>query len=274
MHANRNEDHLTVHAEYAALLRAHGLDSLEAIFAYSGGERLDKPGLAAWRSRFRITLPGGGSSTTLYLKRFDNPPRSERRAVRRAGSGAWSLAGNEWTWIERLTESGVACVQAAGFGEQLAGGRETRSALVTVAAPGRSLESWFRDWTAADRVTIRGLIPATAALAAKLHQSGYVHRDLYASHVFFDPTQSMERGLCLIDLQRVMRPTWRFSRWAVKDLASLNYSAPAVLVSRGDRVRWLRCYLGVARLGAEGKRLAYRVVGKSLAIARRDRRKV
>ena len=125
----------------------------------------------------------------------------------------------------------------------------------------------------ADRLTIQRLITATAALISRLHRQGYIHRDLYLSHVFYDPSSPMERSLRLIDLQRVIRPRWRFRRWIVKDLASLNFSTPSRLVSRTDRVRWLRRYLGIEKLDASARRLVYRIVGKTQRIAERERAK-
>ncbi len=39
---------------YESLLRANGLDSLEALISCSKGERLSKPGLETWRQRWRL----------------------------------------------------------------------------------------------------------------------------------------------------------------------------------------------------------------------------
>lgn len=264
---------LIVDPAFAELLHRAGLDSLDALFAYQGGQSLSKPGLDPWRTRMRVTLRDAGAEHTLYLKRFDHPPRRASREARRSGSGAASLAGNEWTWIERLTAAGIPCLQGVAFGEQLHRRREVHSAIVTAPSPGRSLETWCKEWTIADRAKIRSLIPQAAALSAKLHAAGFIHRDFYLSHLFFDPARPIERSLCLIDLARVIRPTWRMRRWIVKDLAALNHSAPAPLVTRADRVRWLRAYLGVPRLGSDGKALAYRVIGKSARVAARDGRK-
>jgi len=258
---------LLVDPRFVAVLRRSGLDSLDAVFAYSEGQLLDKPTLDPWRKRIRFVLSDGESESTYFLKRFDHPPSGARRAIRRSGSGARSLAGNEWTWIARLAGEGIPCLQAAAFGEETRRGREVRSAILTVQVPGLSLESWCKQWSAADRATIRTVISAAARLVAKLHGAGFIHRDLYLSHLFFDPRRSVDEALCLIDLQRVVRPRWRLRRWVIKDLAALNYSAPASLVSRADRVRWLRVYLGGKRLGAAGKRLAYRVIGKTQSIA-------
>ena len=264
---------LTVDPAYADWLRQIGLDSLEALFAWRDGESLNKPGLDRWRTRMRVIVRDQGAERILYLKRFDHPHYRARCAARRSGSGAGSLAGNEWAWIERLLAAGIPCLRAVAFGEHVRRGRELRSAIITAPVPGKSLESWCAMWTLDDRDVLRSLIPATAALLAELHAAGFIHRDLYLSHLYFDPQRPIEDSLRLIDLARVIRPWCRMRRWVVKDLAALNYSAPTTLITRADRVRWLRAYLNTPRLGADGKSLAYRVLGKSSSIARRDARK-
>ena len=77
-----------------------------------------------------------------------------------------------------------------------------------------------------------------AGLVGRLHRSGFVHRDLYLSHIFFD-------GLSfrLIDLQRAFRPRWRRRRWLIKDLAALHFSTPAEQVGRWERLRFLCWYV-------------------------------
>ncbi|MEK7755997.1 MAG: lipopolysaccharide kinase InaA family protein [Planctomycetota bacterium] len=264
---------LVISEGFETLLRANGWTSLDALLSCSNGERLDKPGLDSWRQRWRLTLDDHGTPRMFYLKRFLGPPRWAIRAMRSSGGGASSLAGNEWEWIRRITEDGIPCVQAVAFGEDLACSHELRSAILTAGVPGQSLERWVIQWHDADRFTIQQLIMTTAALISRLHRQGYIHRDLYLSHVFYDPSSPMERSLRLIDLQRVIRPRWRFRRWMVKDLASLNFSTPSRLVSRTDRVRWLRRYLGIEKLDASARRLVYRVVGKTQRIAERERAK-
>jgi hypothetical protein len=261
---------LTVAAAYEALLRTHGLDSLDALFAYASGQRLDKLGLDPWRERLRLTLREGEGERVFYLKRFLHPPRAARRAMRRSGTGAPSLAGNEWAWIQRLTADGIPCVEAVAHGEEVRRGREVRSAILTAEAPGRSLERWVREWGEADRPVVRRLVPATASLISRLHGCGYIHRDLYLSHVFFDPSQPIDGSLRLIDLQRVIQPQCCVQRWVVKDLASLNFSTPSSLVSRSDRLRWLRLYLQVEKLDGAARRLVHRIIGKTQRIARHE----
>ena len=78
--------------------------------------------------------------------------------------------------------------------------------------------------------------------------------------------------LHVIDLQRVRRGRGgRLGRrWIVKDLASLDYSAPAGIVTRTDKVRFLRRYLGVGRLDAAARGLIADVAAKTARIARQD----
>ena len=303
---------LIVAPGYEQLLRGNGLDSLDALFSTNRGELLSKPGLAGWCERIRLTLaPDGepgrdsrsrkpqaplpplpskgkvalpsegkgalgrgarGEGQTLYLKRFSDPPASVRRQVRRSGTGAASVAAMEWTWARRLAGDRIPCVKPVAYGEELNRGRERRSAILLASVPGASLEDWVERAIRSDRRSIRGVLAPLATLVARLHGCGYFHRDLYLSHVFFDP-DSPDQPLHLIDLQRVVAPhRWR-RRWVVKDLAALNMSAPIGLVSAADRIRWLKHYLGVSKLDAAAKCLAYRVVGKTSSIARHERRR-
>jgi heptose I phosphotransferase len=259
---------LTIADGYQSLLATKGLNTLDALFT-AKGEILGKPGLASWRKRLRVTLEDGGGARTFYLKRFCDPPASARREVARSGCVARSVAGMEWTWMLRLMQDGIPCVEPVAFGEQIDGRRESRSAILTAAVAGKSLEAWVAESGPGDSATVGELIDPLAALIARLHDRGYVHRDLYLSHVFYDPGSPPATALRLIDLQRVFRPRWRMRRWIIKDLASLNYSTPSRLVSTKARVRWLRRYLEVTRLDGPARALLYRIVGKTQWIARR-----
>lgn len=257
--------------EFEPLLRAHGLDSLDGLFADDLGERLDKPGLASWRQRRRVSLPGEDGTRTFFVKRFENPPANARRLVHAAR--ARTVAGLEWSWMQRLQEDGIACAYAVALGEEFEGRREARSVLVSEGVAGESLERWMSRWQELGKAKAREVSLAVARLVSKLHCKGYVHRDLYLCHIFYDCNSEVDESLRLIDLQRVLRPRWRRNRWVVKDLASLNYSTPRDCLSRTGRLRWLLVYLGRRKLGAAGRRLACRVAGKTERIARRELRK-
>jgi len=269
---------LCVAAEYADLLREHGWDSLDGLFRVRDAESLSKPGLGGWRERLRLALTIGGERRVLYLKRFTQPPLRIQREVRRAGALACSVAGLEWAWARRLAADHLPAVRAVAFGETLRGRREVRSAILLEEAPGQSLERWCAEQKPCAppelRLVTRSILDESATLVARFHSLGYVHRDLYLSHVFFDGGAGMGRRLRLIDLQRILRPKWRRLRWIIKDLAALHFSTPSRLVTRSDRLRWLTRYLREANLDIGLRPLMYRIEGKSAAMARHARRRL
>jgi hypothetical protein len=269
---------LRITESHESFLREHHLDSVEALFDPGLGTPLGKPGLDAWRERVRLTCCTSDGPKTFYLKRFRAPPVSARRLARRAGVSANTLAGLEWACMRRLAADGIPTARPIALAEEISGRREDRSAILIESVPGRSLEQWAQTWTSPGRTTaapadIRSLLPMTASLVSRFHARGYVHRDLYLAHIFYDPEAPPEESLHLIDLQRVMMPRWRRRRWIVKDIASLSYSTPTELVSRTDRLRWLKAYLGVRKLDAPAKRFARHVAAKSRRIGRHDHRR-
>ena len=148
---------------------------------------------------------------------------------------------------------------------------ERGSALLTEAVAGESLERWADGRsTRCPREMIRSL----AGYVRKFHECGYAHRDLYLCHIFIDESAGDASRFRMIDLHRVIRPVWRRGRWVVKDLAALDYSTPSQVAGVRDRVRFLKWYLGVGRLGAKGRRLFRRIAEKSARIGRHDRRRM
>ncbi len=275
---------------------ASGLDSLDAIFAATNDDSFSKPGLDPWRERLCVRIdharnpqPGeqraipiddslGAASgiRTVFVKRYTRPPRRACRQVLRARCGARSFAGLEWTWLRAFGEHGIAAAEPIAFGEELRGGIETRSAILIAPVPGASLESIVLRTRPGQSLNIRKVSPHLARLIARMHRCGFIHRDLYLAHVFYDSASWPENCLRLIDLQRVLRPRILLNRWIVKDLAALNYSTPTTAASSADRFRWLVEYLrgrtvSEAEVRRSARRLAYRIAGKTLQIARHDR---
>jgi len=258
---------LLVREGYRDALEARGLGTLDDLFAFAGGEHLTKASLPPWRQRIRFVLPEAG---TLYMKRYVSPPVGEQLGRMRAGVLTGSHARLEWQRIRGLEAAGIGCVRWAAFGEERSGCWERRSVLVTAAVPGESLEAYVA--RRPERVS-RWWLQELARFAARFHAAGWVHRDLYLCHVFFDPEDPGE-PFRLIDLARVIRPRWRRRRWRVKDLAALDYSTPAAVATRADRLRFLRAYLGERRLSRQGRRLARLVARKTRRIARHDARRL
>jgi hypothetical protein len=111
------------------------------------------------------------------------------------------------------------------------------------------------------------LVSQLAATARKLHGSGMYHQDFYLSHFYLGRGET----LYLIDLQRVGRRSRVPTRFRVKDLGQLNYSADFTGgISRTDRMRFFLEYLGKKRLEPADKKLARKVLAKTRRIARHD----
>ncbi len=264
---------LTVSAGYQGALVDAGLDSLEALMAVQG-DSLDKPGLDGWRQRVRLTLTVNGKEETYYLKRFTHPPRKIQREIRRCKMPTIStVAGLEWLRMWQLDGAGINGPKPIALGEVWEDGTELCSAVLMKSVAGQSLEAWCRQWNTKGPAQIGVLIDPLAELIRQFHKQGFVHRDLYLAHLFFDPTSPVYDAISMIDLQRIIEPDRHRTRWIVKDLASLNFSAPEPLVSRTSRLRWLRKYAGVRKLGRAERQLAYMVIGKTQQIARHDRRR-
>jgi hypothetical protein len=119
------------------------------------------------------------------------------------------------------------------------------------------------------------ILPATAAIASRLHASGLHHRDLYLNHFFVcvdEPT-----SLCLIDTARVRKiPRLFASRWIVKDLAQFFYSLSKHEILDSDVVDpWLDRYLigrSIDPSEDERSKIWRPVTRKIASIGWRDRR--
>ncbi len=84
------------------------------------------------------------------------------------------------------------------------------------------------------------LISEILGLVRRLHERGWIHRDLYLQHFLLpcDP----ERRPVLIDVARARWSKKPGRRWLVKDLAALLLSTPQN-VTRTERLRFLRGWL-------------------------------
>ena len=262
------------------VLQRNGLDRLDAFFLMEVGQSLSKPGLRPWRERRWVVLSDGcGRERTYFLKRYMRPPLSAQ--VRRVlcGSRRWGAGPSEAANAAALQAAGVRTYHVAAFGQRFSAGFEKRSFVLIAALAGESLERWWPEQRqrlcgrsqSTERVS---LIDELAGFVAHFHAAGFVHRDLYFSHVFVDPTAPIGERFSLIDLGRVFRPRWRRRRWVVKDLAELDFSAALGGVTRADRLRFLRVYLRAGGSSESWRWLASSVGAKSRRIAAHHFRRI
>ena len=232
--------------QYQPLMRMVGLDA-EAVFEH--------PDIVAWRTlpdRENCTLDAeiDGKKTRLHIKRY---PASSAGA-----------ATDEVKAIELLRDAGIPTVPLVGYGHLTDG----RSFVITEDLAG------YRD---AEKMVAGGtpfetLLEPTVDLAAKLHEAGLHHRDLYLCHFFAKTDEKSGVDVKLIDAARVARMNNFLTRWrwVVKDLAQFWYSTTTLpAVTDEQRDRWLERYAERREI-CWLPRLRAAVKSKSNSIARHD----
>ena len=253
------------------------------------GVELDQAGLTDFRTVMRtssghcLRVLDDRENWRLELAPTDRPARGvylKKHHVRtlaswlraKLGVGAGQTAGRvEAENVDRLQAGGIGVMRLVAYGEELHGDGRLESFVLTEELEGyEPLDDFLRRRFARvnlqrrDQNTddLQRLIRQVADIARRFHRSGYNHRDFYCCHFFVTEPDPGRFEIKLIDLQRVQRRSRFRSRWLVKDLAQLAYSAPRDRVACTDRLAFVKAYLGVKKLGASDKRLIRRVLLK------------
>ncbi|HWL94823.1 MAG TPA: lipopolysaccharide kinase InaA family protein [Phycisphaerae bacterium] len=259
-------------------LDATRIQTVEDVFAHEQGRHLTKPGLSPHRDRLQLSLPvDAGRSLAAFLKRFRRPPLGEQLRRIFEGGRRYSSGRREARFAKQLWSLGVPTLSTVAYGQSMWGPIELRSFIITANLEGTSLEKLAGQlegdpigriaW--ADK---KEIIRQLAFIAGRMHRNRLVHRDFYLSHVFLRRRADGLIVLHVIDLGRMMSPRCCMRRWIVKDLAALDYSSPAALVTRADRVRFLYHYLFPAASGRVMPGDRRRVASLAAAVARKARR--
>jgi heptosyltransferase-2 len=275
-HLERISDSFFIDTDYKAALAGLGLTSTDAVFSFSSAKNLAKSNLAPFRSRLQFDIGASQSlpPTTVFLKRYDKPPilvqltnwLSHRRRI--------SCASCEVEPIRELSAAGVRTPRVIAYGWQQGALFEKRSFIITEKIPGaEALERKLPDCFSAPPTTEnlksrRDFIARLASFVRKFHNTGYCHRDLYLSHIFY----RTDATFYLIDLARAFKPTVLRRRFLIKDIAQIHYSAPAAHFSRSDRLRFYLAYAARNRLTAPDKAFIRKVLAKANRMAEHDRK--
>ena len=243
-----NPDGTALNADFEQAIRDNGLLDFDAMMGLDRGKVVKHA--IAQRKTVVFTLRDGSRA---YLKRHF--PTGFFAALKKLLSlSPEPTAFDEFENIIAFHRAGLPTVAPIA-----AGRRRGASFLVTEALDGCVRLEDYLGQTKLAAAARAELICRVADLIQKMHAAGFNHRDLYLCHILSDG-----RGnLYIVDLHRVqLRPAVP-GRWRVKDIAALNYSAPAGIISRTDRLRFLKAYLGTERLSGRDKRFALKVLKKT-----------
>ena len=259
-----------INSDYKKIFAKSGLTSIEDVFSFSGGENLAKSNLASFRSRtqFDISSP----PTTLFLKRYNKPPipvqlKNWLSHRKRISCGLCDVEP-----VKQLAAAGINTPKTICFGQQWGVLFEKRSFSITAKIPDaesleKKLPDYFNGIPTAEKVELRkDFIARLAGFVKKFHETGYRHRDLYFSHIFYNSSGQFY----LIDLARVFKPRVFSERFRIKDIAQLFYSAPGKYFSHTDRLRFYLALYERKKLTKKDKAFIKKVVKKTKRMARHD----
>jgi len=240
---------LRVAPKYQPLFRLVGLDA-EAVF--------DHEQIRPWR-----TLADRENCTLDFADANGEPQRWHIKRYRAPVLGLRTPAELEVEGYRALNSHDIPSAALVGWG-QLA---DRRSFVISEDLNGyEACDKLLSEGS----VTFDRLLKPTASLAAKLHNAGLHHRDLYLCH-FFARVEGDDIDSKLIDVARVrpLRSPLTRRRWIVKDLAQFWFSTlehPSITEAMRDA--WLNEYASQRRINPQSLRSA--IVRKSDSIARHD----
>ena len=266
------EDSFVLDQDYFNAFKKLGINSIDDIFAFSAGEDLAKKNLASYRSRIKFETDS--PKNVLYLKRYNRPPLCLQIKNWLAKKNRISCGRIDFETSAKLLKLGINTAKVIAFGEQNGPLFEKRSFCITEQIPNaesieRKLPSCFNQTTSKNRALQKKFIKEMAQFINKFHKTGYRHRDLYFSHIFYEEADRFY----LIDLSRAFLPLLLKEYFRVKDIAELYYSAPAKYFSNTDRLRFYFVYAGCDFLSDKDKRFIKKVIRKVRRIERHDKKK-
>jgi heptose I phosphotransferase len=258
--------------EFAPGLRDIGLDSIDAVFAFTAGANLSKARLAAHRTRIRFEIKS--PPTTGFLKRYENPPLHVQLRNSLDARRHLTCAECDFAPAADLAEHGIRTPQVIAYGRQWLGPFEKRSFVITrriesaASLEQRLPPAFYRPPTPDNIKARRKFISKLADFIRTFHNTDYRHRDLYLCHIFADASDRFY----LLDLARTFRPLILSERFRVKDLAQLFYSSPASAFPHTDKLRFYMTYAHKTNLDSRDKALIRKVIRKAHSIARHARK--
>lgn len=261
-----------VNREYEAELKRLGLVSFDAVMRHARGRLLRT---LPERENWRLEFSSQGRRQVLFLKKHrERSLLGWLRAwfARRPAATPGRIEAENVSALER---AGIDSMRVVAFGEQVRGGLAESFFMTEELRGFAQLDHFLRrrfvpaaERTRPDR-ELASLADAVADVARRFHGAGFNHRDFYCCHLFIQESPAGRFAVRVIDLQRVERRRWLRTRWIVKDLAQLAYSAPRERITRTLQLRFIKRYLDVERLSPADKRFVRRILRRRQAMQRR-----
>lgn len=244
-------ERLVIDPPFRERLAAAKLDSVARVLACRGDH------LAAWSrtsDAVRVDLPDARHA--IFVKRYHYPRwRNRIKGFFRGVFLGASRARTEYRNLRRMRQAGILAVRPIAYGERRVLHFLCSSFLITEAVPDAvSLATFTKTYGRQPRVgaslrirheILRGL----AREIRRMHDAGFVHRDLFWRNVLVRPMGPEKFEFCFLDAsvgRRIRVPRWRREK-IVQDLAALSVLAPD-FCSRADQLRFMRHYLGTDTL--------------------------
>lgn len=255
-----DDGRLTVNAAFAETLRANGLDTFDAIMHGEIGDVAKNLRRDRTTHRVSLTTPDG-TAADFYVKRHRPPPLKDYIKPLLNLSRPIVGARNEWLATQYFLQAGIPTTVPVAYGHS--GGE---SFLITEGlGDGVKLSQWFDD---ADESETAELVDRVAATALRMHTAGLHHQDFYLGHLLLPADR--DRGLQVLDLGRARKRRRLGTRWIVKDLAQLKYSARNLPEWAVERL-FARYFDSGHR--SDGQHLRRRIDRKATRIARHTRKR-
>jgi tRNA A-37 threonylcarbamoyl transferase component Bud32 len=201
-----------------------------------------------------------GSSENVFFKQYIHSTPAWTFVGRR------SKARREFENYAVFQQFDIPCAQPVACGELRDGlGRLRRAFIVTRAIPEAQTLIDFVQARCPERATRESrrlrqhLITRLAPLVHRMHDGSFFHNDLVWRNLLVTCPPKGAPQVWWIDCPRGRFARMGHRRLRLKDLAALDKVA-ARLCSRGERLAFVKAYLGRSRLDAETKRLAGEIV--------------